>query len=103
MVQVVEVGVPHAGPGLIRLAVRPSGLSTGEGRLRSGALRERVPAPLPFRTGLDAAGVVDEIGVDVPGVRIGDEVFGMTDSATRGANADLAVLVAWAPRPAAWT
>jgi len=51
VVQVVEGGEPHAGPGLIRLAVRASGLSTGEGRLRSGALRERVPAPLPLRTG----------------------------------------------------
>jgi len=51
VVQVVEGGEPHAGPCLIRLAVRASGLSTGEGRLRSGALRERVPAPLPFRTG----------------------------------------------------
>lgn len=51
VVQVVEGGEPHAGPGLIRLGVRASGLSTGEGRLRSGALRERVPAPLPFRTG----------------------------------------------------
>jgi NADPH:quinone reductase-like Zn-dependent oxidoreductase len=103
VMQVVTVEEPHAGPGQIRIAVHASGLSTGEVRLRSGALRAAVPVSLPHRTGFDAAGVVDEVGEGVAGVGIGDEVFGMTASAARGANADFAVLVAWAPRPAAWT
>ena len=103
VLRVATVEDPHAGPGEIRIAVRASGISTGEVRLRSGALREVLPVPLPYRTGFDAAGVVDEIGAGVAGVRVGDEVFGMAASATRGANADFAVLVAWAPRPKAWT
>ncbi|GAA0388435.1 oxidoreductase [Acrocarpospora corrugata] len=72
-------------------------------RIRSGSLRDVVPAAFPYRTGFDAAGVVDEVGDGVTGVNIGDEVFGMTNSATRGANADFAVLTAWAPKPAAWS
>ncbi|MFF0774577.1 NADP-dependent oxidoreductase [Nonomuraea wenchangensis] len=103
VVHVAEVEEPHAGPGTVRVAVRASGLSAGETRIRSGELRGVVPVTFPFRTGFDAAGVVDEVGDGVTGVEAGDEVFGMTASTTRGANADHAVLVAWAPKPAAWS
>ncbi|MDX3850776.1 NADP-dependent oxidoreductase [Streptomyces sp. AK02-01A] len=103
VVHVAEVAAPHAGPGEIRIAVRASGVSPGEMRIRSGTLRDVVPLTFPYRTGFDAAGVVDEIGDGVTGVGIGDEVFGMTHSAVRGANADFAVLAAWAPKPAAWS
>jgi NADPH:quinone reductase-like Zn-dependent oxidoreductase len=103
VVHVAEVAAPHAGPGEIRIAVRASGVSPGEMYLRSGTLRDVVPVTFPYRTGFDAAGVVDEVGDGVTGVSLGDEVFGMTDSATRGANADLVVLAAWAPKPAAWS
>jgi NADPH:quinone reductase-like Zn-dependent oxidoreductase len=103
VLQVAEVEAPHAGPGQIRIAVRTSGISPGETYIRSGAMREVVPATFPYRTGFDAAGVVDEVGDDVTSVRIGDEVFGMTDGAERGANADFAVLAAWAPKPPSWS
>ncbi|MFI5842687.1 NADP-dependent oxidoreductase [Catenuloplanes sp. NPDC051500] len=101
VVHVAEVEEPHAGPGTIRIAVRASGLSAGEVRLRSGALRETMPVPLPFRCGFDSAGVVDEIGSGVTGVRLGDPVFGWTSG--RGANADHTVLDVWAPVPPDWS
>ncbi|MFC5835219.1 NADP-dependent oxidoreductase, partial [Nonomuraea insulae] len=103
VVHVAEVAAPHAGPGEIRIAVRASGVSPGETLIRSGKLREVVPTTFPSRTGVDAAGVVDEVGDGVTGVGIGDEVFGMTHTAVRGANADFAVLAAWAPKPATWS
>jgi len=106
VVHVVDVGAadePHAGPGRVRITVRTSGISPGEVLVRSGALREAVPAAFPWRTGFDAAGVVDEVGEGVTGVRVGDEVFGWADSAARGANADLAVLAAWAAKPTGWS
>ncbi|GAA3598374.1 NADP-dependent oxidoreductase [Nonomuraea rosea] len=103
VVQVAEVEEPHAGPGTIRIAVRASGLSAGETSIRSGRMRDVVPVTFPYRTGFDAAGVVDEVGDGVTGVGAGDEVFGMTATTARGANADHAVLVAWAPKPAAWS
>jgi NADPH:quinone reductase-like Zn-dependent oxidoreductase len=103
VVEVADVAAPHAGPGEIRVAVRTSAISPGEIRLRSGELRDVVPVKFPFRTGFDAAGVVDEIGSGVTGVELGDPVFGMAPAATRGANADFAVLAAWAPKPEAWS
>jgi NADPH:quinone reductase-like Zn-dependent oxidoreductase len=103
VVHVAEVEAPHAGPGEIRVAVRASGISPGETYVRSGALRDVMPVTFPYRTGFDAAGVVDEVGDGVTGVDIGDEVFGMADSAVRGVNADFAVLAAWAPKPEAWS
>lgn len=103
VVHIVETEQPHAGPGQVRISVNASGISTGEVRLRSGGLRGVVAVSFPFRTGLDVAGVVDEVGDGVVGVEVGDEVFGMVDSTLRGANADFAVLVAWAHRPPSWT
>jgi NADPH:quinone reductase-like Zn-dependent oxidoreductase len=103
VVHIAEVAAPHAGPNEIRIAVRASGISPGEAYIRSGTMRDVVPATFPWRTGVDAAGVVDEVGDGVTGVRVGDEVFGMTTVAARGANADFVVLVAWAPKPAAWS
>ncbi len=94
---------PHAGPGEIRIAARASGLSVGETYLRSGLLRDMVPMTFPYRTGFDAAGVVDEIGDGVTGVGVGDEVFGVTAMTVRGANADFVVLTAWVPKPAGWS
>jgi len=43
VVQVAEVEQPHAGTGQIRIAVRASGVSPGEMRVRSGELRDVVP------------------------------------------------------------
>ena len=103
VVHVIDVEAPHAGPGEIRIAARASGLSTGEVLIRSGRLGDLVPLTFPYRTGFDAAGVVDEVGDDVTGVAVGDQVFGMASSATRGSNADHVVLSAWAGRPAAWS
>ncbi|WP_406639887.1 NADP-dependent oxidoreductase [Amycolatopsis sp. WGS_07] len=103
VVHVADVAEPHAGPGEIRISVRASGFSTGETSIRSGARKEMLPVTFPFRTGYDAAGVVDEVGEGVDGIEIGAPVFGMTAANRRGANAEYAVLVHWAPKPDAWS
>ncbi|MEV6412328.1 NADP-dependent oxidoreductase [Kribbella sp. NPDC051718] len=103
VLRVAEVEEPQAGPGEIRIAVRASGISPGETYVRSGRLRELVPVTLPYRTGFDAAGVVDQVGAGVTGVRVGDEVFGMTSTTGRAANADFAVLTGWALKPSTWS
>ncbi|KAA0940386.1 NADP-dependent oxidoreductase [Streptomyces apricus] len=100
VLEVADMPEPHAGPGRIRVAVRASGVTPADCYLRSGRFRDTMPLRLPHVLGVDAAGVVDEVGPGVTGVRPGDEVFGIVDLAERGgANAEYAVLAAWAPKP----
>ncbi|MFI0778935.1 NADP-dependent oxidoreductase [Streptomyces sp. NPDC021212] len=97
-----EAEEPHAGPGEIRIAVRATGVTPADWKLRSGAIRSefRPDLPLPHIPGMDAAGVVDEIGEGVTGVAVGDAVFGVVDLAKLGgAAAEFAVLAAWAAKP----
>ncbi|MFD7501475.1 NADP-dependent oxidoreductase [Streptomyces sp. NPDC059850] len=97
-----EADEPHAGPGEIRIAVRTVGVTPADHKLRSGAIPEelRLGLALPHIPGVDAAGVVDEIGEGVTGVAVGDAVFGVVDiGRLGGAAAEFAVLAAWAAKP----
>jgi NADPH:quinone reductase-like Zn-dependent oxidoreductase len=95
VLQVVEVDEPRAGPGQVRIAVRAAGVNGIDWKIRSGSMREQIPLNLPSGTGVDAAGVVDEVGDGVEDVAIGDAVFG-SGSATL---AEYAVLSSWAAKP----
>ncbi|MCK8676740.1 NADP-dependent oxidoreductase [Streptomyces lichenis] len=90
---------PHAGPGRIRIAVRAAGVNPVDWRLREGQVLGAHPITLPAGVGLDAAGVVDEVGEGVEGVAVGDRVFG-EGAATY---AEFAVLSAWARMPGGLT
>lgn len=105
VLEVVDgVSEPHPGSGQVRIAVRAAGVTPADWYLRSGTMQDIVPLTLPHIPGADAAGVVDEIGTGVTGVRIGDDVFGYTPpAAVGGALAEHAVLEAWAPKPASWS
>jgi NADPH:quinone reductase-like Zn-dependent oxidoreductase len=91
-----EAPEPHAGPGQVRVAVRAASVNPIDWKMVSGATEEDERPARPVLLGFDAAGVVDEVGEGVEGTAVGDEVFGR-GSATQ---AELAVLDAWAARPA---
>ena len=97
VLELVDVEPPHPGPGQIRIAVRAAGVNGIDWKIRAGYMREQMPIPLPAGTGVDAAGVVDEVGEGVEGTAVGDAVFG-SGTATY---AEYAVLSHWAPKPAA--
>jgi NADPH:quinone reductase-like Zn-dependent oxidoreductase len=94
VLSVAEIEEPHAGPGQIRIAVRAAGVNPIDWKIVSGGTG-RSPAG-PTVPGIDAAGVVDEVGEGVSGVQAGDAVFG---HATGGSAAERAVLSAWARKP----
>src|SRR5512141_2600274 len=93
VLKVVDVEEPHAPAGQIRITVRAAGVNAIDWKIRSGALAAVMPVGLPAGVGMDASGVVDEVGDGVEGVTVGDEVFG---TATTGAAAQYAVLAEWA-------
>ncbi|MCO5993766.1 zinc-dependent alcohol dehydrogenase family protein [Actinoallomurus rhizosphaericola] len=67
----VEVGEP--GPGEVRIRVDAIGLNRAEALFRSGRYIEEVKR-FPARLGTEAAGVVEAIGADVTGLRVGQSV-----------------------------
>ncbi|WP_375389116.1 NADP-dependent oxidoreductase [uncultured Amnibacterium sp.] len=95
VLEIAEVDEPHPGPGRIRIRVHAAGVNAADWKIREGLMAGGKPLARPGRVGLDAAGVVDELGEGVTDVRVGDRVFGSGS----GTFADLAVLTAWARLP----
>ena len=89
-----EAPDPHAGPGQLRIAVRAASVNPIDWKVLTGMLSGGEPMQGTGYLGYDAAGVVDEVGDEVTGVTVGDEVFG------RGqyTQAEYAVLDAWAAK-----
>ncbi|MDA3642886.1 NADP-dependent oxidoreductase [Saccharopolyspora indica] len=95
VLQLVDVEEPHAGPGQVRIAVRAAGVNPVDWRIREGQILKAHPIELPAGVGIDAAGVVDEIGDGVEGIEVGDRVFGEGPDTY----AEFAVLSAFARMP----
>jgi NADPH:quinone reductase-like Zn-dependent oxidoreductase len=101
--EVLTVGthpVPRPGPDEVRIAVKAAGVTPVDLALRAGLTPASQRITLPHIPGVDAAGVIDEIGANVSGFAPGDEVFGAVDVARLGgASAEFAVLRFWARKP----
>src|ERR1700679_1029263 len=91
VLRLVDVSEPQAGPSQVRIAVRAVGVNPIDWKLRGGAMGGQ----LPRGTGVEAAGVVDQLGDGVTGVAIGDRVFGSAANAA----AEQALLSHFAPIP----
>ena len=95
VLEIVDLPDPHPGPGEVRIAVHAAGLSASDWKKRQGLMDQEPPQTL----GYEAAGIVDKVGDGVTNVAVGDHVFGF--SRDGAAQAELAVLSAWAPIPSA--
>ncbi|MEW1861665.1 NADP-dependent oxidoreductase [Streptomyces sp. NPDC088194] len=60
----------------VLVRMRAAGINPGEAKIRSGELRERLPATFPSGQGSDLAGTVVGIGSDVTRWQVGDDVLG---------------------------
>jgi NADPH:quinone reductase-like Zn-dependent oxidoreductase len=72
VLQLVEVAEPHPAANQIRVAVKAVGVNPVDWKFRQGMMG----GELPRRTGIEVAGVVDELGEGVSDAKLGDEVFG---------------------------
>lgn len=95
--QVEEITVPHPGPGEIRITVHCAGVNPSDWKRREGQYQAFEEITFPLTVGVEASGIVDEIGDGVCDVAIGNAVFGFGD----GTVAEKAILTHWAVKPAA--
>jgi enoyl reductase len=77
VLRVAEIDPPNAGPGAMRIRVRAAGVNPVDAKVRSGAFA-RPDDAFPRRLGNELAGVVDQVGPEVEGFAVGDEVLGFT-------------------------
>ena len=78
VLEVFEIPESHAGPGQVRIRVHAATVNPTDTYTRNGARAEMLQAagPPPYVPGMDAAGVVDEIGEDVTtDLQVGDPVM----------------------------
>ncbi|MEV7684172.1 NADP-dependent oxidoreductase [Streptomyces sp. NPDC088341] len=91
---------PRPGPHQVRVTVKAAAVSPVDLALREGSSPASRNLALPHIPGVDAAGVIDEIGAGVTDYAVGDEVFGAVDVARLGgASAQYAVLDFWTHKP----
>jgi NADPH2:quinone reductase len=86
----VELAMPTPGPSEILLRVRAAGVNPYDYKLRRGMFRDYGPRQLPSEFGSEVSGVVEQVGQDVAGFAVGDEVFG-SPAPTHGAFSEYTV------------
>jgi len=95
VLRLASVPVPEPGPGEVRVRVTAAGVQPFDVKRRRGdTAKWGMPVTFPATSGNEVSGVVDAIGPDVTGVRVGAAGAG---SAPSNGLADYAVLPAGAP------
>jgi NADPH2:quinone reductase len=95
--EVVQLPEVHAGPGEVRLRVLAAAVSPTDTHHRAGSRADRLKVdPPPYIPGMDAAGVIDEVGQGTAtALAVGDAVMAMVvPSGSHGAYRESLVLAA---------
>jgi len=91
-VEIVEVAKPLLQDSSVLIQVHAASLNPIDNILRAGYLRQMLELSFPHVKGYDISGTVVEVGKDVKGVKIGDEVFARPNQEDAGAIAEFARL-----------
>lgn len=76
VLELIELGEPKAEPGQVRVHVRAAGVQPTDLAVREGWNPPGVAPSFPRVLGNEFAGVVDQVGPEVEGFTVGDEVLG---------------------------
>jgi len=90
---------PDPGVGQLLVRVKAAGVGNWDALIREGKVQLQ---PLPLILGAELSGIIEGIGADVSGFRLGDEVYGATSEQFSGAYAEYAVpsaRIMMAPKP----
>lgn len=80
---------PDPGPGEVLVKVAAAGVGPWDAWIREG--KSALPQPLPLTPGSDLSGEVVALGPDVSELRVGDQVYGVTNPQFIGAYAEYAL------------
>ncbi len=80
---------PEPGPGEVLVKVAAAGVGPWDGWIRAG--KSALPQPLPLTLGSDLSGEIVAMGPGVSGLRVGDQVYGVTNPQFVGAYAEYAL------------
>jgi len=103
VLEVIELPEVHAGPGQVRVRIHAAAVNPTDTLARNGSRAEQQKVdPPPYVPGMDAAGIVNEVGPGVTtGVKVGDAVMAMViPKGSHGAYREQIVLHARAVVPA---
>jgi NADPH:quinone reductase len=78
---------PTPGRDEVLVGVRASSVNPVDNAIAAGVLKDMVPHEFPITLGRDYAGVVEQVGADVTGFSVGDEVFGFIPGMAPGVHA----------------
>jgi NADPH:quinone reductase-like Zn-dependent oxidoreductase len=84
-----ELPLPSPGPEELLVRVAAAGVGPWDALIRSG--KRKVSPPPPLTLGSDLSGVVEAVGAGVAEFKVGDQVYGVTNSQFCGAYAEYAV------------
>jgi NADPH:quinone reductase-like Zn-dependent oxidoreductase len=84
-----QVPRPNPGPGEILIKVEAAGVGPWDGWIRAG--KSALPQPLPLTLGSDLSGEIVAMGTGVSELRVGDQVYGVTNPRFIGAYAEYAL------------
>ena len=80
---------PDPGPGEVLVKVEAAGVGPWDGWIRAG--KSALPQPLPLTLGSDLSGEIVAVGPGVSDLRVGDQVYGVTNPQFIGAYAEYAL------------
>jgi NADPH:quinone reductase-like Zn-dependent oxidoreductase len=68
---------PNPGPGEVLVKVEAAGVGLWDDWIRAG--KSALPQPLPLTPGSDLSGEIIAVGSEVSDLRVGDQVYGITN------------------------
>ena len=80
---------PTPGPGEVLVKVEAAGVGPWDAWIRAG--KSALPQPLPLTPGSDLSGEIVAVGSEVSDLRVGDQIYGVTNPQFIGAYAEYAV------------
>lgn len=94
-----RIARPAPGRGEVLVKVAAAGVGPWDAWIRAG--KSALPQPLPLTLGSDLAGEVAAVGPGVTGLRVGQQVYGVTNPQFVGAYAEYAIaeVAMLAPKP----